>query len=163
MWMMPNLLLQKFPGANFTATAKLSFESNPDAGTCGSGLIVFGEDYAYIAIEQDKMGNLNLVQRVMKSARTSKEGEREVTSIPINKKEVSLRAKVEMVQNKEPFDARVTFYFSTDGKNFKKLGEPFKPAAGRWVGAKIGLFATGSKAINDSSYADYDWFRVEEN
>ncbi|CAM3749162.1 glycoside hydrolase 43 family protein [Flavobacterium chungbukense] len=163
MWMMPNLLLQKFPGANFTATAKLTFENNPEAGVSGSGLIVFGEDYAYIAIEQDKMGNLNLVQRVLKSARTSKELEKEVASIPVNKKEVSLRAKVEMVQNKEPFDAKVTFYYSIDGKNFKKLGESFKPSAGRWVGAKIGLFATGSKAINDSSYADYDWFRVEEN
>ncbi|WJS93818.1 glycoside hydrolase 43 family protein [Flavobacterium johnsoniae] len=163
MWMMPNLLLQKFPGANFTATTKLVFENNPEAGVSSSGLIVFGEDYAYIAIEQDKMGNLNLVQRVLKSARTSKELEKEVASIPVNKKEVSLHAKVEMVQNKEPFDAKVTFYYSIDGKNFKKLGESFKPSAGRWVGAKIGLFATGSKAINDSSYADYDWFRVEEN
>ncbi|WP_427874021.1 glycoside hydrolase family 43 protein [Flavobacterium sp. MMS24-S5] len=163
MWMMPNLLLQKFPGANFTATAKLTFENNPDAGVSGSGLIVFGEDYAYIAIEQDKAGNLNLVQRTMKSARTSKELEKEMASIPVNKKEVSLRAKVEMIQNKEPFDAKVTFYYSIDGKNFKKLGESFKPSAGRWVGAKIGLFATGSKTINDSSYADYDWFRVEEN
>ncbi|WP_119790586.1 glycoside hydrolase family 43 protein [Flavobacterium anhuiense] len=163
MWMMPNLLLQKFPGANFTATAKLSFENNPDAGVSGSGLIVFGEDYAYIAIEQDKAGNLNLVQRSMKNARTSKDLEKEIASIPVNKKEVSLRAKVEMIQNKEPFDAKVTFYYSVDGKNFKKLGESFKPSAGRWVGAKIGLFATGSKTINDSSYADYDWFRVEEN
>lgn len=163
MWMMPNLLLQKFPGANFTATTKLTFESNLDAGASGSGLVVFGEDYAYIAIEQDKLGNLNLTQRIMKNARTSKETEKEIALIPINKKEVTLRAKVEMIQNKEPFDARVTFYYSLDGKNFKKLGEPFKPSAGRWVGAKIGLFATGSKAVNDSSYADYDWFRVEEN
>jgi beta-xylosidase len=163
MWMMPNLLLQKFPGANFTATAKLTFEKNPDAGVSNSGLIVFGEDYAYIAIEQDKTGNLILVQRLLKNARTSKEGEKEIASVSINKKEVQLRAKVEMIQNKEPFDARVTFYYSIDGKTFKKLGDSFKPAAGRWVGAKIGLFASGTKVVNDSSYADYDWFRVEEN
>lgn len=163
MWMMPNLLLQKFPGANFTSTTKLTFENNPEAGISNSGLIVFGEDYAYIAIEQDKTGYLNLVQRSLKNARTSKEGEKEIAVIPINKKEVYLRAKVEMIQNKEPFDARVTFYYSLDGKSFKKLGESFKPSAGRWVGAKIGLFASGTKAINDSSYADYDWFRIEEN
>ncbi|SFD66649.1 glycoside hydrolase family 43 protein [Flavobacterium phragmitis] len=163
MWMMPNLLLQKFPGANFTATTKLTFENNPEAGVSNSGLIVFGEDYSYIAIEQDKTGNLNLVQRSLKNARTSKEAEKEIAIIPITKKEVYLRAKVEMIQNKEPFDARVTFYYSVDGKSFKKLGESFKPSAGRWVGAKIGLFASGTKAVNDSSYADYDWFRVEEN
>lgn len=163
MWMMPNLLLQKFPGANFTSTTKLTFENNPEAGISNSGLIVFGEDYAYIAIEQDKSGNLNLVQRSLKNARTSKEGEKEIAVIPINKKEVYLRAKVEMIQNKEPFDARVSFYYSLDSKSFKKLGESFKPSAGRWVGAKIGLFALGTKAVNDSSYADYDWFRIEEN
>jgi len=163
MWMMPNLLLQKFPGANFTATAKLTFENNPDAGISNSGLIVFGEDYSYIAIEQDKTGTLNLVQRLLNNARTSKEDEKEITSIPIHTKEVYLRATVEMVQNKEPFDAKVTFYYSIDGKTFKKLGDAFKPSAGRWVGAKIGLFASGTKGVNDSSYADYDWFRVEEN
>lgn len=163
MWMMPNLLLQKFPGANFTTTAKLSFENNPDAGESSTGLIVFGEDYSYIAIEQGKDGSLKLVQRLMKDARTSKDGETEIASIPIDQKKVYFRTKVEMLQNIEPFDAKVTFYYSTDGKIFKAFGKVFKPSAGRWVGAKIGLFAMGTKSINDSSYADYDWFRVEEN
>ncbi|WP_163410695.1 glycoside hydrolase family 43 protein [Flavobacterium ajazii] len=163
MWMMPNLLLQKFPGDNFTATAKLTFENNPDAKESGTGLIVFGEDYAYIAIEQTKEGKLRLVQRLMKNARTSKDLETEIASMPIEKKEVFFRSKVEMLQNKEPFDAKVTFYYSTDGKDFKVFGKPFTPRAGRWVGAKIGLFATGTASISDSSYADYDWFRVEDN
>lgn len=163
MWMMPNLLLQKFPGANFTTTTKLSFENNPDAEESSTGLIVFGEDYAYIAIEQSKDGKLKLVQRQMKDARTSKDLETEITAMPIDQKNVFFRAKVEMLQNIEPFDAKVTFYYSTDGKTFKVFGKPFKPSAGRWVGAKIGLFATGTKSISDSSYADYDWFRVEEN
>ena len=160
---MPNLLLQKFPGANFTATTKLSFENNPDAAESSTGLIVFGEDYSYIAIEQSKDGKLNLVQRQMKNARTSKDTETEIASIPIENKNVYLRTKVEMLKEIEPFDAKVTFYYSTDGKTFKEFGKSFKPSAGRWVGAKIGLFATGTKSISDSSYADYDWFRIEEN
>jgi len=163
MWVMPNLLLQKFPGANFSATTKLSFENNPDAGEGSTGLIVFGEDYAYIAIEQDAKGGLKLVQRLLKDARTSKDNETEIASMAIDQKKIYFRTKVEMVQNTEPFDAKVTFYYSTDGKTFKAFGKPFKPSAGRWVGAKIGLFATGTKSVNDSSYADYDWFRVEEN
>lgn len=163
MWMMPNLLLQKFPGANFTATTKLTFENNPDAKQSSSGLIVFGEDYAYIAIEQDENGKLKLVQRLMVDARTSKTVEKEIVSIAIDKKTVYFRAQVKMVQNIEPFDAKVTFYYSTDGKTFKAFGASFKPSAGRWVGAKIGLFATGTDKVSDSSYADYDWFRVEEN
>lgn len=163
MWMTPNLFLQKFPGDNFTATTKLSFENNPDAGECSTGLIVFGEDYSYVAIEQDTVGKLKLVQRLMKDARTSKDSESEIASMPIEQKKVYFRTKVEMLQNIEPFDARVTFYYSTDGKTFKAFGKSFQPRAGRWVGAKIGLFATGTKNISDSSYADYDWFRVDEN
>lgn len=162
-WMMPNLFLQKFPADNFTATTKVRFENNPDAKKCSTGLIIFGEDYAYIAIEQDNEGKLKLVQRSMKDARTSKETEMELASLAIQQKEVFFRTKVEMIQDKEPFDAKVTFYYSLDGKNFKVFGKSFKPAAGRWVGAKIGLFATGTKAINDSSYANYDWFKVESN
>ncbi|OYX83459.1 MAG: glycoside hydrolase [Flavobacteriales bacterium 32-34-25] len=162
-WMMPNLLLQKFPSDNFTATTKLTFENNPDAGECSTGLIVFGEDYSYIAIEQDKEGKLKLVQRTLKDARTSKDLETEIASIAVDQKNIYFRTKVEMVQNIEPFDAKVTFYYSTDGKNFKVFGKAFTPRAGRWVGAKIGMFATGTKLISDSSYADYDWFRVESN
>ena len=103
------------------------------------------------------------MQRLLKDARTSKDLETEIASATIDQKNVYFRTKVEMLQNTEPFDARVTFYYSTDGKTFKTFGESFTPRAGRWVGAKIGLFATGTKAINDSSYADYDWFRVESN
>ncbi|GGA67828.1 glycoside hydrolase [Flavobacterium palustre] len=163
MWMMPNLFLQKFPSDNFTATTKVTFENNPDAKKCSTGLIIFGEDYAYIAIEQDNEGKLKLVQRSMKNARTSKETEIELASLPIQQKEVFFRTKVEMIQDKEPFDAKVTFYYSLDGKKFNVLGKSFKPAAGRWVGAKIGLFATGTKTVNDSSYANYDWFEVVSN
>jgi hypothetical protein len=32
---------------------------------------------------------------------------------------------------------------------------------GKWIGAKAGLFCTRSAPVNDSGYADVDWFRVE--
>ncbi|MFV0521680.1 MAG: glycoside hydrolase 43 family protein [Mangrovibacterium sp.] len=162
-WMDPNLFMQKLPGANFTATTKFTFENNPDAEECSTGLIVFGEDYAYIAIEQDKSGKLRLVQRSMNDARTSKDGEKELATIDINTNQLYFRAKVEMLEQVAPYQGKVTFYYSINGKKFKQLGESFTPRAGRWVGAKIGLFAEGSKKLSDTSYADYDWFRVIEN
>jgi hypothetical protein len=48
-----------------------------------------------------------------------------------------------------------------DGKLFTPLGEVFTAAAGRWIGAKVGLFATRNSAGGESGYADFDWFRVE--
>ena len=32
---------------------------------------------------------------------------------------------------------------------------------GKWVGAKVGLFATGTGKSREYGYADFDWFRVE--
>lgn len=161
LWNAPNLFLQKFPADNFTATTKLVFENNPDAKKGNAGLLVFGEDYGYIAIEQTEKGQLRLVQRFMKDARTSKEGEQELANVDCESNEVYFRVKVEMMQNHEPWDGKATFYYSTNGKKFKQLGESFQPKAGRWVGAKVGLFATGTVKVSDSSYADFDWFRVE--
>ncbi len=161
MWMMPNLLMQKFPAPNFTATTKMTFANNPDAKKCAAGLIIFGEDYAYIAIEQQEDGALKLVQRLLKDARTSKAQEATLAIQDIDQNEVYLSAKVELIEESAQYDAKATFYFSTKGEKFKKIGESFQPRAGRWVGAKIGLFATGTEKISDSSYADFDWFRVE--
>ena len=34
---------------------------------------------------------------------------------------------------------------------------------GKWIGAKVGIFAIGKGAASEMGYADYDWFRVELN
>jgi len=48
-----------------------------------------------------------------------------------------------------------------DGTNFMSAGEPFTARPGRWIGAKLGLFAIRSGAAAENGYADFDWFRVE--
>jgi beta-xylosidase len=70
----------------------------------------------------------------------------------------------------EPFYLRVkvtkgavcTFSYSSDGKQFTTIGEPFKARAGRWIGAKIGFFFTRSGKFNDAGSADIDWIRFEK-
>jgi hypothetical protein len=57
---------------------------------------------------------------------------------------------------------RTDFSFSDDGETFAALGEAFQAQPGRWVGAKVGLFAQrGSERSRESGYADVDWFRIE--
>jgi hypothetical protein len=53
------------------------------------------------------------------------------------------------------------FSYSTNGIDFIPASEPFTAMPGRWVGAKVGIFCTRPTQINDSGFADYDWFRVE--
>ena len=53
------------------------------------------------------------------------------------------------------------FHYSTDGATFQEIGEPFAARQGRWIGAKVGLFALGSAMVREYGYADFDWFRME--
>jgi hypothetical protein len=53
------------------------------------------------------------------------------------------------------------FSYSTDGETFIDAGQEFVAEPGRWIGAKPGIFCTRETTINDSGYADFDWFRVE--
>lgn len=55
------------------------------------------------------------------------------------------------------------FNYSRDGKTFRRLGDPFTARQGRWVGAKVGIFAQASSRIGNAGYADFDWFRFSKN
>jgi beta-xylosidase-like protein len=50
----------------------------------------------------------------------------------------------------------------SDGTKFVALGEPFTARQGRWIGAKVGLFAVGGNLTRETGYADFDWFRVSK-
>jgi hypothetical protein len=41
------------------------------------------------------------------------------------------------------------------------VGEPFTARQGRWIGAKIGVFAARVGRAREYGYADFDWFRFE--
>jgi hypothetical protein len=53
-WDVPNLLLQKFPAPQFTATAKVAFTARTDGER--TGLIVMGTDYAYLSVTKKPEG-----------------------------------------------------------------------------------------------------------
>jgi hypothetical protein len=57
--------------------------------------------------------------------------------------------------------ATVRFSWSSDGKEFHEAGVRFQATPGRWIGAKVGLYALGGVNAGELGYADYDWFRFE--
>ncbi|HEV8512701.1 MAG TPA: glycoside hydrolase, partial [Cyclobacteriaceae bacterium] len=57
-------------------------------------------------------------------------------------------------------NAKCVFSYSLDGKKYEGIKSEFQARPGRWVGAKMGLFATRTSTINDAGYADFDWFRI---
>lgn len=149
----PNLLLQKFPAPDFTATTKIKFRPNPSSKgeRCGMGII--GMDYSVLSLQQAG-GEFILSQILCKKAEDGAE-ESVVESVKTGTNELYLRVTVRNIKE-------CTFSYSTDGKNYKALGTPFIAREGLWIGSKVGLFCTRSALKNDGGWMDIDWFRVEK-
>lgn len=155
LWDVPNLLLQKFPTEDFTVTTKVSFAPSSKYTGERTGLVVMGADYAVLAIE-NRADGLILVQNVCRKA-DKKGKEEENASVKLSDNTLFLRVKVKKDSEKEVI---CSFSYSVDGKKFISLGENFTAKPGKWIGAKVGLFITRPKAVNDGGWVDIDWFRV---
>ena len=150
LWDLPNLLLQKFPAEEFTATAKVRMVPRFEGERFG--LLVMGLDYSLIGVSR-RDGKLYILQATAKDA---DKGTSEVESAlrPLVSTDLYLRVRVGK-------NAMCNFSFSLDGKVFSDLGVPFKAREGRWIGAKVGFVFTRPGTFNDAGSADVDWFRFE--
>ena len=149
-WDVPNLLLQKFPAPSFTATAKVTFTPLNDGER--TGVIVTGLDYAYLSV-QKKQGGLYISQTVCHNADKGSP-EKETAGLKLDNSTFWLRVRVEE-------NAVCNFSFSVNGRTYTPAGQQFNARQGKWIGAKIGIFAIGKSTPLEMGYADYDWFRVE--
>ena len=165
---MPNLLLQKFPAENFTATAKVQFCPRKKDGKVmtgeKAGLVVMGYTYAGAVIESRADG---LYLTEVTCARANKGGkEQTVAEVKIpDDGNLYLRAVVKNVGAKKPvqksdYKCEVTLQYSLDGKKYTDLGKPAPISEGHWIGAKVGLFCSRDWQSNDSGWLNVDWFKV---
>lgn len=154
LWNFPNLLLQKFPSSDFSATTKIKFSTEWDVWQGKkAGLLIMGNDYAYLAIAKDDKG-YKLNQVVCKDALNAA-NEKIIAEVRIKAPTAFLKVKVSGP------NAICNFSYSEDGINFKPIGTPFQAQPDKWIGAKIGLFCTSSNQVKTGGYADVDWFRID--
>ena len=153
LWFAPNVLLQKFPAEEFMVTTKMTFNPNTKLENEKAGLTMMGFSYASITLKSKKDG-IYLVYTVCKDANKEKP-ETETVITKVTDGNIYLRVKVTK-------GALCKFSYSLNGKEFTDAGEEFKAEVGRWIGAKVGIFCSRETQINDSGYADFDWFRVEQ-
>lgn len=162
-WEVPNLLMQKFPAEEFTATAKLKVSAKDDGQL--SGLIIMGWDYSWIGVEKQgekfllkqavckdaEQGNLEQVSTlaVLEPSRKFEAG-----LFPNYEREIYIRVHVDK-------GAYCRFSYSLDGKNFTEAGTLFKARQGKWIGAKVGMFSVTPHG-KERGWVDVDWFRVEK-
>lgn len=162
-WEVPNLLMQKFPAEEFTATAKLKVSAKDDGQF--SGLIIMGWDYSWIGVEKQgekfllkqavckdaEQGNLEQVSTlaVLEPSRKFEAG-----LFPNYEREIYIRVHVDK-------GAYCRFSYSLDGKKFTEAGTLFKARQGKWIGAKVGMFSVTPHG-KERGWVDVDWFRVEK-
>ncbi|TDS14884.1 glycoside hydrolase family 43 protein [Sphingobacterium paludis] len=149
----PNVLTQKFPAEEFMATAKLRLVGNAKIPNERAGFAVVGEDYSHLYIKQGK-GEQTLFFGVCKEGLTSgKETAKELAKVG-DEAYVFLRVSVAK-------GGVCNWSYSLDGKTYTSLKETFVAKPGKWIGATLGLYALRDNTINDSGYAEIDWFRIE--
>lgn len=166
LWDVANLLLQKTPAPNFTATMKLTFSPTKQYKGERTGLVVMGMDYAALVLENTASG-LTLSQVVCHGADKG-QPEQVNASVGLKESTVYLRVKFgcdgrKIAQSEGGHDLLVTcdFSYSTDGRTFSPLGTTFQAREGKWIGAKVGTFCTRPAIrTNDGGWADVDWFRI---
>lgn len=150
----PNLLMQKFPAPVFSAGAKLTLHAESPEER--AGLIVFGETYYSLAIQRAGEGEFRLGLTVGElDSDGAGRSERELApSLTLGSAEIYLRVDVSA-------DGRCAFSCSLNGSDYTPIGPACPATAGKWVGAKAGIFASGRGDRDRLGYADFDWFRIE--
>ena len=151
LWDVPNLLLQKFPTEKFTVTTKLKFMPNMKLENEKTGLVIMGMSYANLALKSKNDG-IYIVYTTCKNAEKGKpEDEKTIEKLKGN--EVYFRVTVTA-------GAKCQFSYSVNGADFTNVNDVFQAEPGKWIGAKVGMFCVRTQQINDSGYADFDWFRI---
>ena len=151
-WMLPNFLSQKLPAEEFTAVTKIEF--HPQNINDRTGLMLFGSDYSFIGLVKKDSG-------IFMSYNICTNAEKGTAEIETSIKKISsTSAWFKIVISK---NAMASFAFSEDGISYVKLPQTFTAKPGKWVAAKIGLFASSTNKTNNTGYVNVDWFRIEKN
>ena len=170
-WEVPNMLLQKTPADEFTATAKIRFTSKAD-GQMG-GLIMMGLDYSALVVK--RVGKeFQLVQLTCKDADKGKQqtetvlatlkptAEDQIDYKPGIHEDIYLRLQVTNAEAGAAHGGKpmVQFSYSLNGKKFQNCGELFQMRQGKWIGAKFGFLSVETNAKADRGWVDADWIRI---
>ena len=174
MWEAGNLLLQKTPADNFTATAKVEVTAK-DEDQYG-GITVFGMDYSALVLR--RVGDEFQLQQII-CKKADKGGAEDVKVLktfkpssadkvdyqPALHRQMYMRLSVKYIGGKNSdgtnkHEAHVQFAYSEDGKKFHDCGDVFTMRQGKWVGAKVGILAAEKAGKKVRGWVDVDWFRV---
>ncbi len=152
-WTIPNVLMQKFPAEEFTATAKcyFSLRNNNEA----LNFIVMGTDYACVNFYK----TVNGIFPMYVTSQGGEKGYPDLSQhIDFGNPNLYTYLRVKVTKG-----GVCQFSLSADNIIYTSIKETFTAKPGRWIGAKLGIFCTSQVKTNDAGYVDIDWFRIEKN
>lgn len=171
LWEVPNLLLQKTPGDEFTVTAKVRFTSKAD-GQFG-GIIMMGHNYQALVVKRVGKEFQLLILTCEDADRGKVQKEELVTTLkptaedkidykPGIHEDIYLRLKVSNAEAGAAHGGspKVTFAWSQNGKKFKECDGSYTMKQGKWIGAKFGFVAAETNPKVDKGWLEADWIRV---
>ncbi len=161
LWDVPNMLLQKTPADEFTATAKLRFTSKADNQM--GGVIMMGLDYSALMVK--RVGDEFLLLRT--TCKAADKGKPETveqiaTLKPTEKDKIDYKPgiHIDVYMRMVVKDGTCQFLYSTNGKKYQSAGDTFKMREGKWIGAKMGFVSVEPDGNTDRGWVEADWFRV---
>ncbi len=163
LWNVPNMLLQKTPADDFTATAKIRMTSK-DQNQLG-GIIMMGLNYSALAVK--RVGDAFQLVRLTCVAADKGKAEMEdvITTLqPTERDKVDYQPAIheDIYLRMVVSNSQCRFFYSLNGKSFKEAGEMFPMKEGKWIGAKIGLLAVEPAGQANRGWVEADWFRVTQ-
>ncbi|WP_068382164.1 glycoside hydrolase family 43 protein [Paraglaciecola hydrolytica] len=149
LWLNPAILLQKLPAPEFIVQTTMNI--GPDSDNISAGLIMFGEDYRWIGMQKTE-GKAMLGFAECKNTRQDCT-EHFKAQVEWPSDTVTLRFTV------SAGGVVTSGYVDSQGR-FQTFDELFQARAGRWVGAKVGLFARLNQGQTRAvqHYADFTEF-----
>lgn len=142
LWEVPNLWLKKFEGETFCDTLRLVITAKTEGEQ--SGFVIMGRDYCGLSAEL-RNGRFALKRIICKDAdKGEAESAEAIGELKTRKYGAGARANYEttlFVAIRCDKGAVCTLSYSSDGKNYKTVAQPFQAREGKWIGAKYGAFS----------------------
>ena len=144
-----NVLGQRFPAESCTATTSMTLSTATEG--VRAGLVVLGTSYGWVGLQPDG----DSIVLVCRTAATDAGEVAAAPPIPLARGHAKVGLKVTVRPG-----ASCQFAADVDGRGYTPIGALFPATAGKWIGATLGLFATGPETTGRQDVAEFDWFRV---
>ncbi|MCR4745013.1 MAG: family 43 glycosylhydrolase [Lachnospiraceae bacterium] len=151
-----NTLTQRTFGPTCAGTTKLDISNMKDGDI--AGLAAFSYNYSYIAVKKTKDGAKLVMVDASSNDSKKEDSPKEIASADLEGNTVYLKDEYDFAGGD-----KVSFYYSLDGKEWKKLGDTVKLSyeLTHFMGSRFALFNYATKT--KGGYVDFDYFRVSDS